>query len=660
LPASTGLDSCQLTGTAKGWQGSDSPISTPFPRLARILYDGWPLEDDQVKRVKQANDIVAVIGGIIPLRPVGRTYQGLCPFHDDHRPSFAVSPEWQNFRCWSCNKYGDVITFVQEFEHVGFREALELLARRAGIKLEKSADSPQARRRAAMLDVVRWAVQQFHECLLTSPLAEEARRYLDERGLEDETVRAWGLGYAPLAGDWLVRRAGDGQVDLELLEAAGVIAASSEGPGYYCRFRDRVQFPIRDVQARPVGFGGRILPSSPLASRGPKYYNSSDTPLFSKSELLYGLDRARRAIGNAGYVAVVEGYTDVLMAHQFGVEHVVATMGTALNERHVRQLRLYAPRVVLVFDSDAGGNKGVDSALEIFAGQGIDLAVASLPDGLDPCDMLVRDGAEAFCQVLDNAVDALEFKLNQVTAGEDARSVEGQRRAVDAVLGVLARIPVLDDVPGADKADVKTQLMVTRIARRFSLKEETVWARLDELRSGQRGPAAAKARTAPRGENMPADADGGSQRGKAAPEERQLLSLLLADESLVPVAAVEVRPEEIRHSGLRRLLAGLYALQAEKQPPTLDCLRSRIDNGELLEAALKLQGIGRSESDPEYRLRLLQDLLEHYTEQRNRPFKEKLHNQLHAASDHQTALELFRQLQNQHPGEGGAMPPSQS
>jgi DNA primase len=649
LPASTGLDGCQQREQQRA-AGGFSLFPKPFPRLASILYDGWPLEDDQIKRIKEANDIVAVIGEKLPLRAAGRLFVGLCPFHDDHRPSFQVDPQRQSYRCWPCDKYGDVISFVQEFEHVSFHEALELLARRAGITLEKSANSPHARRRALMLDVVRWAAQQFHECLLSSPLADEARRYLDERGLEDETVRAWGLGFAPRAGDWLVRRAGDGQVDLELLEDVGLIAQRTHGPGCYDRFRDRIQFPICDVQSRPVGFGGRILPSSPLADRGPKYYNSSDTPLFSKSELLYGLDRARRAIGKAGYVAVVEGYTDVLMAHQHGVEQVVATMGTALNARHVRQLRQYAPRVVLVFDADAGGNKGVDSALELFASQGVDLAIATLPAGLDPCDLLIRDGGEAFCQVLDNAVDALEFKLNQVTTNEDARTVEGQRRAVEAVLGVLARIPVDEAVPGADKADVKTQLMVSRIARRFSLKEETVWARLDELRSEKRGTAAARARPGP------AQEEGEPRRGKAAPEERQLLSLLLADESLVRIAAAEVPPEEIQHSGLRCLLDGLYALLTEQQPPTLNCLRGRVANGDLLEAALKLQEIGREERDREYRLR---ELLDHFAERRVRPVKQKLQNQLHSTSDHSTALELFRQLQNRNLVEGGATPPSQ-
>ena len=172
------------------------------------------------------------------------------------------------------------------------------------------------------------------------------------------------------------------------------------------------------MQGQPIGFGGRILPASPLASRAPKYYNSCETSLFSKSESLYGIDMARHAAASAGFLAVVEGYTDVLMAHQMGVLPVVATMGTALNARHVRQLRRFAPRVVLVFDADAGGDVGVDRALAIFVGQDVDLAVATLPGGMDPCDLLLAQGADAFRAVLNGAVDALEFKLNHVLAGE--------------------------------------------------------------------------------------------------------------------------------------------------------------------------------------------------------------------------------------------------
>jgi DNA primase len=597
------------------------------------------LADDRVKQVKEANDIVEVVGEYLSLRKAGPTYKGLCPFHDDHHPSFDVDPRRQRYRCWSCGKYGDVISFVQEHDHVGFVEALQLLARRANIELDPSGAATDFQGRARLLDVVRWAAQQFHECLLDdpSPQAEEARRYLGERGLTGETVRKYGLGYAPRSGTWLSQKAETGGVALELLEKAGLIAPREQGPGTYDRFRDRIQFPIRNPQGQTIGFGGRILPSSPLAARAPKYYNSSDTPLFIKSENLYGIDQARHAAASAGYLAVVEGYTDVLMAHQMGVVPVVATMGTALNARHVRQLRRFAPRVVLVFDADAGGDTGVDRALAIFVSQDVELAVATLPAGLDPCDLLLAQGPDAFRAVLDGAVDALEFKLTHVLAGEGrggvtppVQGVEGRRRAVESVLSVIAQAPALPGHAGA----VKMQLLINRIAHRLALKEETVWARLDELRK-QRGGA-----TDPRSRQKPV-ADDAERKAPAAPEERQLLEVLLAEPDLVLVAAESLRPEEIAHPGLRLLLEGLYDLLAAGEPTDLDQLRARLDNPRLAERAMKLQEVGRGNSDRAGCLRMLLNLFE---ERRRRPALQELQNRLQAPSDHEAALELLRQL----------------
>jgi DNA primase len=603
------------------------------------------LADDRVKQVKEANDIVDVVGGYLALSPAGPTYKGLCPFHDDHRPSFDVDPRRQRYRCWSCGKYGDVLSFVQEHERISFPEALELLARRAGITLEPGRGSAQNQGRALMLDVMRWAAAQYHACLLDSPPADEARRYLGERGLHGETVRRWGLGYAPAAGDWLVQKAEAGQVSLEMLEKVGLIARRTQGPGYYDRFRDRVQFPIRDVRGQTVGFGGRILPTSPLSSRSPKYYNSSGTPLFAKGEHLYGLDLARHAAVKAGFLAVVEGYTDVLMAHQYGIGQVVATMGTALTGRHVQQLRRFAPRVVLVFDADAGGNTGVDRALEIFASQEVDLCIATLPPGLHPCDLLVQQGAEAFLEILGRPMDALEFKLMQVLPRDGSLGVEEQRRAVDAVLGIIALAPPLTGQTGA----VKAQLMVTRIAQRLALKEETVWARLDELRAQRRGePRSRPEAVVPGG--GPATAP---RLAKAAPEESQLLQVLLAEPALVSVAQVELSLEEINHPGLRTLLEGLYELQAAGEPPTLDQLRPRLTNPALAAKALELQDIGRANPD---RTAWLQQLLVRFRERRERPATQELRNRLNAANDHTAALELLRQLQNRNVEGAGPVP----
>jgi DNA primase len=609
------------------------------------------LADERVtiQQVKEANDIVDVVGSYVALRPAGLTFKGLCPFHEDHRPSFDVDPRRQRFRCWSCGKYGDVLTFVQEHERVDFREALELLARRAGIALEKRGDAQHNRSRALMLEVVKWAGEQFHQCLLDSALADAARRYLGERRLTGETVRRFGLGFAPLSGDWLLQRAQAARVATDLLENVGLIARRTEGNGYYDRFRDRILFPIRDARGQTVGFGGRILPSSPLSARAPKYYNSSGTPLFAKGEHLYGLDQACQAGAKAGFLIVVEGYTDVLMAHQLGIPNVVATMGTALNARHVHHLRRFVGRVVLIFDADAGGDTGVDRALEVFVRYNLDLKIATLPQGLDPCDLLVQQGPEPFRLAVQNAVDVLDFKLDRVWASEANQGLDGKRRAVDAVLGIIALAPELLDRDGA----IKQELMVTRIVQRLALKEETVWERLRQLRVQKNRAGATLQTSAQPGETPPQRGDwlalGETERKAPAPgRERELLEVLLADPALVPLAATEVTPAHLEHPGLRRLLTELYALQAEGGLPDLDRLRIRlIDNPRLADYALKMHDVGRRIPDRGAKLNQLHAEFRKY---RLASEKQELQTQLQAARDHTEAVELLRQLQNQTGG----------
>jgi len=594
----------------------------------------------QVQRVKAANDIVDVVGAYIALRPAGPKFKGLCPFHDDHNPSFTVDPQWQNYRCWACGKFGDVLTFVQEHEKVGFPEALELLARRAGITLEKTGDSQQNRGRAVMLEVMRWAAEQFHRCLLDAPVGEAARVYLGQRQLSGDTVRRFQLGYAPSEGNWLVGLARQAGLSTEVLEQVGLIAQRSEGPGHYDRFRDRVIFPIRDARGHVVAFGGRILPSSPLMSRDrppPKYYNSAETALFSKSENLYGIDQARQAGANAGYLAVVEGYTDVLMAHQRGIGQVVATMGTALNARHVAQLRRFVPRVVLVFDADEGGDAGVDRALQLFVNNELDLRIATLPKGLDPCDSLVNQGPEPFQTALTNSEEVLEFKLQRVWTRVRGQGVEAQRLALDQVLRVIATAPEL--AVDGQTSMTKRWLVLGKIATKFGLPQETLFARLRELRAAKR-PADREPATKNKGHD-PAEEE---PKLKASPLELELLRVLLADPTLVGVAQAEVEPKWIEHPRLRLLLEVLYRLHAEGEVPDLDHARLRIDNAALVAKALELQEVGRAHAD---RPAWLRRILACFRERQERPARIEIQNQLRAVSDGAQALELLRQLQNQ-------------
>jgi DNA primase len=600
------------------------------------------VSDDPVtltRQVKEASDIVAVVGSYLTLHPAGGVYKAICPFHNDTRPSLQVDPKWQNFRCWACGKKGDVFTFVAEFEKITFREARELLARRAGINLEGSP--AENVRRGKLLDAMKWAEKAYEQCLLDSDLGERARIYLAERKLAGPIVRAFGLGYAAAAGDWLVRAANTANLDMSLLKEVGLVADRKEGSGFYDRFRDRVMFPIRDARGQTVGFGGRILPDSPFADRGPKYYNSSETPLFQKKELLYGLDAARHAGATEGYLAVVEGYTDVMMAHQHGVKHVVATMGTALNEAHVRQLRRFVPRVVLVFDADAGGVTGVDRAVELFVTCDVDLDIATLPEGLDPCDLLASQGAEAFRHGLDSRVNAIEFKVRQLLAASDG-SVGARQRAVDEVLGVLARAP---EMPG-ESGQVRIQLVVTQLVHRFGLDERTVRKRLAELRANRRKEPT---RTPP---DRP-----GSQPVAEAPRarparavEKELLQILLAEPGLVEQAYVDVRPEEIEHPGLQQLLGVLYRLHEANEPPTIDGLRDLVENSALIEWAIDQQEVGRSVPDRET---WFGDVLERFRAERVSLRRKQLMDRLRAATDDGDRQRLLREIQDldRRPGE---------
>ncbi len=589
-----------------------------------------------VKQVKEANDIVAVVGHYLNLRPAGPTFKGVCPFHTDSRPSLDVDPRRQRYRCWSCGAMGDVIDFVMKYDKVTFQEAYESLARKAGINIDQHRKAPDPGK-ARLLDAMRWAAGLYQAYLLDDPGAESARAYLGERKLLGETVRKFGLGFAPLAGDWLARQADKAPVPVEVLVEADLIRPRDNGYGYYDRYRERVMFPIRNLRGEVVGFGGRILPTSAYASSTAKYINSSDSLIFKKSELVYALDQARLASQAAGYLAVVEGYTDVLMAHQCGVTNVVATMGTALTADHVRQMRRFAPKVVLVYDNDAGGASGVARALEMFIREDVDLAIATLPNGSDPHDLLTQVGPEPFRAALVSAVDVLEYKLLQVFTSESGNGVEAGRKAVEAVLGTLALAPM----NAAAATDLRTQLILSRVARRFGLREATLWARLDELRKARPVEKAVAPVHTIEADEVVLTRNGATS--PADPLERQLIEALLAEPVLVTKAYAEVPIDEVKHPGLKRILTEMYGLMAIGEVPDLDALRMRlIDKPKLADFALRALEVGQKNLDC---AAWLEQVLQAFRARRSAKTSGELKSQLKSATDPESAMELLRKLQ---------------
>lgn len=580
---------------------------------------------DVIAQIKQANDIVEVVREYLPLRRQGRTYKGLCPFHDDHHPSLDVDPVRQRFRCWACGKYGDVITFVQERERCSFREAVEILARRAGISVQLG--NPQrAQERSAWYDLLRWVEEQYRKCLWESTLAAPARQYLQERGLRRETLLEFGIGFAPDQWDWLTKRSLQVGWTAEQLATLGLCGRREQDGKLYDRFRGRIIFPIRDVRGRTVAFGGRLLPGAETAQRLPKYYNSTDTPLFRKSEHLYGLDRARAAAEQQGYLAVVEGYTDVLMAHQCGCRAVVATLGTALNTAHLQQLRRFVPRVVLVFDADSGGQRGVEQALQLFLQHDLELRIAELPDNLDPCDFLLAHGHEAFERVLNQAVDALEFKLRQELTPSALASLEGRRQAVDNVLRVLAQLPA----NSSGTTQIKRELAIAQLARRSGAQETTLWVRLQELyREAHKIPSPPSA--------VPAQV-------RLDSLERQLLEIFLAEPALLAEFAPRLRLEQIAHRGIRHVLARMLRLSAAGIEPTVDRLRQEFaDKPRLGSYLLQLHDRGLALS---YRRSCLEELLRALDEREALRRRQQLRTQLqNIAGDAPPPTHLLRQFQ---------------
>jgi len=453
-----------------------------------------PQPFDDKERVRDAVDIVDLVGGELPLRRQGQIFLTHCPWHDDTRPSLQINPQRQSWKCWVCDIGGDVFSWVMRREGVDFRQALVMLAERAGVPLSRSRGGGLGREddplsKAAMLKALDWAASQYSKALGEAADAEIAREYLTSRNISPENIRKFRVGFAPKSWSWLLDRSTQ-FTSGPTLEAAGLAIPSQRSGHRYDRFRGRLMFPICDAQRRCVGFGGRVLPGL-TDDEAAKYINSPESALFRKSELLYGIDLARDAISREGLAMVVEGYTDVIMAHQHGLEFAVAVLGTALTESHVRLLRRYADRVALVLDGDAAGQRRTRDVMELFLREQVDVRVLTLPGGADPCDFLEEHGAVELRRLLDGAEDALDYVITQALGGSPVEEdIHAANRALEHVLFQIAAAPAGSS--GRAAMRLREQQAISQLARRFRLEEDAVRERLTELRKVRR-PSGSKA-----------------------------------------------------------------------------------------------------------------------------------------------------------------------
>jgi DNA primase len=521
------------------------------------------IPENTLEQVRAASDIVEIIGGYFPLKRAGGNHVALCPFHKEKSPSFNVNPQRQIYHCFGCHAGGDVFKFIQEYEHIGFLDAVKRLAERAGIPLQME-DDPRAgekrREKDALLKVHEQLAQRWHSVLLNDAAGQPARDYLQARGVSAEAVEAFRLGFTP--GDWedTVNWAKAQKHDPRVMEQAGLVA--SKDGRQYGRFRARLMFPIHDEQGRVIGFSGRVLEAD---VKGAKYVNSPETPLFHKSKVIYGLDKARRPIIAAESVLICEGQLDTIACHMAGIENVVAPQGTALTADHARVLKRYANEVILCFDSDTAGQAAAVRSLDGLLESGLAIRVMTVPAPHDPDSFIRDEGAEAFRELMEAAPGFFEFFLQHLVAENDTSSDRG-RQAVIRAMGEAVR--KTHDAVLLDRVAQQTALAMGASAEAVHAE----FARLPKERVYR-----------PREDDVPAPVI------SAEPPSRQEEWLLrLAFHNVDGAAfgdwvAAHLIPEWVEHAGVRHILerAPTLGMDAEALVSELDEANARLLTGAL-------------------------------------------------------------------------------
>ena len=513
-----------------------------------------------IDEVRTRIDLVSVVERYVTLKRAGRQLKGLCPFHQEKTPSFVVSPDIGRWMCFgSCGEGGDVFKFVQKIENLSFPEALERLALQAGVTLTsrqpRSGEAPtpgvpsEAGQKDRLRQINALALRFYRDVLARSPVA---RGYLQERGVAHAAQENFALGFAADDWDGLCRYLTQKGIPLADAEKAGLVTVGERGT--FDKMRGRLVFPILDVHERPIAFGGRLIGEARPGQ--PKYWNSPETPLFSKGKELYGLWRARKAIAAREQAIVVEGYTDVIACHQAGFENVVATLGTSLTEEHVQTLARLASTVLLAFDADSAGLKAAGRAAQIFEAQEVDVRVLDLPEGDDP-DSLLRAGRRlAFEQAIENALPLTEYRIKQIIR-KGPSDTERDRVAL-----FRKALPILAAVPSMLEREQYVKMLVSyhpQYSAGAAYAEEQIRQDVASLRMGQGGGQAGPAAYAGRRPSLPTPPSLSSRGGATEQAERHLLRALMSDDpTLSGMVLTAITPHEFVAEKFRSLAEFIY------------------------------------------------------------------------------------------------------
>ncbi len=499
-----------------------------------------------LQQIARGVDFVRLAGRYLQLKKRGKSYWALCPFHDEKTPSFSIDPDNGLYYCFGCKEGGNVFTFLQKMEGLSFGDALRKLAEEAGVDISQYRSSDGSSDETSRLrEALELATSFYQKCLQKARGSKEAKEYLEARQINAESIERWRLGYAPDGWDNLLNCATGRDYEPSLLERAGLVKAREGAEGHYDRFRKRIIFPITDVTGRPIGFGARVLDPEDE----PKYLNSPETPLFSKRRCFFGLAEARSEVRSADTAVIVEGYTDVIMAHQAGVRGALAVLGTALTEEHARRLSRLCGRAILVFDPDEAGQKSAARSAEVLLNEEMEVRIAQLPAGLDPCDCITEHGAEAFRERLEESVGFFEHRL----------SLARGRHGTDTLDGRMAAFREVAELALALGDPARREMVVRWVADELNIRPRAVWIYLERQSSRTTTPSP------------------GTNRGRGQEEERhfsadralpgEVLGLLLANPELAREAAQRIELELLREGPEKEALRRWLEFCRQEEPP---------------------------------------------------------------------------------------------
>jgi DNA primase len=528
-----------------------------MPRIPRETIDG----------ILDRSDIVEVLSDHIQLKRAGRNFKACCPFHNEKTPSFVVSADKQIYHCFGCNVGGNVIDFIMKYENLEFPEAVRVLAARAGIEIpdEKGAGGEAASLSSRICEANK-AASLFYQNVLRGPKGKGAFEYLTSRGITSDTISAFGLGYAPAEWEALSRYCRSKNISGEILRSAGLTIPSDKGRNDYDRFRDRIIFPIYNERGVIVAFGGRVRDD-----KLPKYINSPETPVYSKSNFLYGLNFAKKGIRERGYAILVEGYLDVIMPFQKGVTNAVATSGTALTSRQAEIIGKYTDTAVMVFDSDQAGEGASLRGLDIFVEKGLRVKIATLPKGDDPDSFVSREGGEAFYAEVDKAKSLFDYKLDVLLDKNGSRDIG---RVVDGMMPTIAKV---------NNAVVQSDYL-RRLAEKLGVHEASLRVEMGKVKPDRQYKYETPKGSAP-------------SAVPARNSELHILGLALSCRERFNVAEGELDPAAFRDPDIRRIMSEARAMlgSGEEDAVSPGKLLGRF-HGDETACSLILQAMGKAET----------------------------------------------------------------